>query len=303
MSIVPVIKQMITLSLLMLTGFFANRFGILGRDAQKWMSKLIINITCPALILSSVTTSQRLENNQMVLIIFGAAIAYYLILPFLAKGCALAGPRNRRSEYACMLIYSNLGFMGIPVANAVLGKEAILYISIFMAIFNISIFSYGIILLGGTGGGKLQFKKMINPGTVSAVAAVLLYLGSISIPTLLLEPITAMGNTTTPLAMMVIGASLANGKVRDLFAEKSMILFTVLRLLGLPLLAWVVCQILGVQDRLLAGALILISGMPVASNTVMLCTELNRDGDYIAKGLLISTLASVVTIPLISMLL
>lgn len=303
MSIVPVIKQMITLSLLMLTGFFANRFGILGKDAQKWMSKLIINITCPALILSSVTTSQRLENNQMVLIIFGAAIAYYLILPFLAKGCALAGPRNRRSEYTCMLIYSNLGFMGIPVANAVLGKEAILYISIFMAIFNISIFSYGIILLGGTGGGKLQFKKMINPGTVSAVAAVLLYLGSISIPTLLLEPITAMGNTTTPLAMMVIGASLANGKVRDLFTEKSMILFTVLRLLGLPLLAWVVCQILGVQDRLLAGALILISGMPVASNTVMLCTELNRDGDYIAKGLLISTLASVVTIPLISMLL
>ena len=303
MSIVPVVKQMITLSLLMLTGFFANRFGILGRDAQKWMSKLIINITCPALILSSVTTSQRLENNRMVLIIFGAAIAYYLILPFLAKGCALAGPRNRRSEYTCMLIYSNLGFMGIPVANAVLGKEAILYISIFMAIFNISIFSYGIILLGGTGGGKLQFKKMINPGTVSAVAAVLLYLGSISIPTLLLEPITAMGNTTTPLAMMVIGASLANGKVRDLFTEKSIILFTVLRLLGLPLLAWVVCQILGVQDRLLAGALILISGMPVASNTVMLCTELNRDGDYIAKGLLISTLASVVTIPLISMLL
>ena len=303
MSIVPVIKQMITLSLLMLTGFFANRFGILGKDAQKWMSKLIINITCPALILSSVTTSQRLESNRMVLVIFGAAIVYYLILPFLAKGFALVGPRNRRSEYACMLSYSNLGFMGIPVANAVLGKEAILYISIFMAIFNISIFSYGIILLGGTGGGKLQFKKMINPGTVSAVAAVLLYLGSISIPTLLLEPITAMGNTTTPLAMMVIGASLANGKVRDLFTEKSMILFTVLRLLGLPLLAWGVCQILGVQDRLLAGALILISGMPVASNTVMLCTELNRDGDYIAKGLLISTLASVVTIPLISMLL
>ena len=172
-----------------------------------------------------------------------------------------------------------------------------------MAIFNISIFSYGILLLGGTGGDKLQFRKMINPGTVSAVAAVLLYLGSVSVPTILLDPITAVGNTTTPLAMMVIGASLANGKVRDLFTEKSMILFTILRLLILPLLAWGVCQILGIQDRLLAGALILISGMPVASNTVMLCTELNRDGDYIAKGLLISTLASVVTIPLISMLL
>ena len=143
MSIVPVIKQMITLSLLMLTGFFANRFGILGKDAQKWMSKLIINITCPALILSSVTTSQRLESNRMVLVIFGAAIVYYLILPFLAKGCALVGPRNRRSEYACMLIYSNLGFMGIPVANAVLGKEAILYISILWPFLTFTFFPMG----------------------------------------------------------------------------------------------------------------------------------------------------------------
>lgn len=85
MSILPVLKQMSVLFLMMLTGYVANRFGILGKDAQKWLSKLLINITCPALILSSVTTSERLSSNQMLLLIFAAAAVYYLVLPLIAR--------------------------------------------------------------------------------------------------------------------------------------------------------------------------------------------------------------------------
>ena len=304
MNIFPVLKQMSALSLMMLTGFFANRFGILGKEAQKWLSKLLVNITCPALILSSVTTSGRLDSQQMLFMIFLAATLYYVLLPFLAKFFSLCVAPERRSEYQSMLVYSNLGFMGIPVANAVLGKESILYISIFMAVCNISLFSYAVLLLdnGRTEGKKMQFSKMINPGTVSAVAAVLLYLLHISFPSLLLEPITSVGNATTPLAMLVIGASLANSNLKEMLSEKSMAIFTCLRLIVLPLLLWFVCKLF-VTDRLLAGVLILISGMPVASNVVMLCNELNRDGDYIAKGVFFSTLFSVITIPIIAMIL
>jgi len=299
-----VLKQMSTLSLLMLAGYFANHFGILGRDAQKWLSKLLVNITCPALILASVTTSQRLESTAALLLIFGVAIAYYVLLPVVAKVCSLAVTKDRRCEYECMLIYSNLGFMGIPVANAVLGKESVLYISIFLAMCNISLFSYAVLLLGknDSAGGKLQWKKMINPGTVSAVAAVLLYLCGISIPSLLLDPISSVGSTTTPLAMLVIGASLANTKLKDMLNEKSMIFFTILRLVVLPLAAWGICRLF-IRDQILTGAVVLISGMPVASNIVMLCSELNRDADYIAKGVFFSTLFSVVTIPLLGILL
>lgn len=304
MDIFPVLKQMSALSLMMLTGYFANRFGIMGRESQKWLSKLLINITCPALILSSVTTSGRLDSQKTLYMIFLAAILYYVLLPFLAKAFSLCAAPERRSEYQSMLIYSNLGFMGIPVANAVLGKESILYISIFMAVCNISLFSYAVMLLDNRSseGQKIQFSRMINPGTVSAVLAVVLYLLNISFPSLLLDPITSVGNVTTPLAMLVIGASLANSNLKEMINEKSMILFTCLRLIVLPLLLWVVCKLL-ITDKLLAGVLILISGMPVASNIVMLCNELNRDGDYIAKGVFFSTLFSVVTIPLIAMIL
>ena len=161
MSILPVLKQMSALALLMITGYFANRFGILGKDAQKWLSKLLINIACPALILSSVTTGERLSSNGMLLMIFAAAIIYYLVLPVIARLFSLSVTADKRSEYQSMLIYSNLGFMGIPVANAVLGKESVLYISIFIAVCNISLFSYAIMLLHNrkTDGTKCSFLK------------------------------------------------------------------------------------------------------------------------------------------------
>ncbi len=304
MSILAVLKQMSSLALLMLTGYCANRFGILGKDAQKWLSKLLINVICPALILSSVSTGGRLSDNRMLLIIFAAAIVYYLVLPVIARVLSLAVSRDKRSEYQCMLIYSNLGFMGIPVASAVLGKESVLYISFFITIFNLSIFSYAIMLLDDrkAEGQKMQLSKVINPGTVSAVTAVLLYLLSVSIPPVLLEPITSLGNATTPLAMLVIGASLANSKPKEMFTDRSMILFTFLRLIVLPLLFWGICRLV-ISDRLLAGVIVLVSAMPVASNTVMLCNELNRDGDYIAKGVFFSTLFSVITIPVIALIL
>ena len=304
MSILAVLKQMSSLALLMLTGYCANRFGILGKDAQKWLSKLLINVICPALILSSVTTGGRLSDNRMLLIIFAAAIVYYLVLPVIARVFSLAVSKDKRSEYQCMLIYSNLGFMGIPVASAVLGKESVLYISFFITIFNLSIFSYAVMLLDDrkAEGQKMQLSKVINPGTVSAVAAVLLYLLNVSIPAVLLEPITSLGNATTPLAMLVIGASLANSKPKEMFTDRSMILFTFLRLIVLPLLFWGICRLV-ISDRLLAGVIVLVSAMPVASNTVMLCNELNRDGDYIAKGVFFSTLFSVITIPVIALIL
>ncbi len=304
MDIFSVLKQMSTLSLMMLTGYFANLFGILGKDAQKWLSKVLINITCPALILSSVTTSGRLDSLKTLYMIFLTAILYYVLLPFLARLFSLCAASERRPEYQSMLIYSNLGFMGLPITNAVLGKESILYISIFMAVFNISLFSYGVVLLDNSRseGERIQFSKMINPGTVSAVLAVFLYLLNISLPSVILDPITSIGSVTTPLAMLVIGASLANSSLKEMVNDKSMILFTCIRLIVLPLLLWCICRLF-ITDKLLAGVLVLISGMPVASNIVMLCNELDRDGDYIAKGVFFSTLFSVVTIPIIAMIL
>ena len=301
MGMTLVLQQMIVLFLMMAAGYAANRCRVMSKESEQLFSKLIVNLTCPALIINSVTTSGRLESMGALFAIFGAAAVYYVLL---SKGLVrlLRVPAERAAEYESMLVYSNLGFMGIPVANAVLGPDSVLYLSIFMAVFNISVFSYGTLLIQPGEGGKVHFRKMVNPGTVSAVAAILLYLLEVQLPSLILQPVASIGSTTTPLAMLVIGSSLARQPLREVLQEKSLLPFTLLRLLVLPAAVLLVCRWF-LHDPMLLGALVLVSAMPVASNVVMLCNELGRDSSYISKGVFFSTVFSVVTLPLISLLL
>ena len=304
MGMTLVLQQMIVLFLMMAAGYAANRCRVMSKESEQLFSKLIVNLTCPALIINSVTTSGRLESMGALFAIFGAAAVYYVLLPLLSKGLVrlLRVPAERAAEYESMLVYSNLGFMGIPVANAVLGPDSVLYLSIFMAVFNISVFSYGTLLIQPGEGGKVHFRKMVNPGTVSAVAAILLYLLEVQLPSLILQPVASIGSTTTPLAMLVIGSSQARQPLREVLQEKSLLPFTLLRLLVLPAAVLLVCRWF-LHDPMLLGALVLVSAMPVASNVVMLCNELGRDSSYISKGVFFSTVFSVVTLPLISLLL
>ena len=184
MGMTLVLQQMIVLFLMMAAGYAANRCRVMSKESEQLFSKLIVNLTCPALIINSVTTSGRLESMGALFAIFGAAAVYYVLLPLLSKGLVrlLRVPAERAAEYESMLVYSNLGFMGIPVANAVLGPDSVLYLSIFMAVFNISVFSYGTLLIQPGEGGKVHFRKMVNPGTVSAVGAILLYLLEMQLP-------------------------------------------------------------------------------------------------------------------------
>lgn len=300
-----VLKQMAILFLMMGAGYVANKCRIVTQESEQLFSRMIVNIACPALIIQSVTTSGRLDSTAALFVIFGAAALYYIAVPLISKGLIrlLRVPKERAAEYESMLIYSNIGFMGLPVANSVLGPDSVLYLSIFMAVFNISVFSYGTLLMqkGSGGEARVNFKKMVNPGTVSAVLAILLYLLEVHLPDLLLQPVASIGNTTTPLAMLVIGSSLARQPVREVLREKSLYPFTVLRLLVLPVVTLAVCKCL-VPDQMLAGVLVLVSAMPVASNIVMICSEMGRDFAYISKGVFFSTVFSVATLPLVSLL-
>lgn len=307
MDPIPVLQQIAVLFLLMAAGYAANRCGVMDQTSERHLSRLIVNITCPALILDCLAGSAPARAQAGLGGIFATAAVYFLLLPPLAKALArlLRVPRDHRTGVECMLIYSNLGFMGIPVLRAMLGADAILYLTVFMAVFNISIFSYGILLLqkdAPGGGGPLPLARMVNPGTVSAAAALILYALDIQLPALLAEPVSLLGNTTTPLAMVVIGSSLTSQPMGRVLRDRELLTVSLCRLLVLPALAFAAGRLL-LTDPLLLGTLVVVSGMPVASNTVMLCSELGRDGDLLSRGVFYSTLLSMVTIPLVATLL
>ena len=322
-----VFNQMISLFLLMLTGYLANRFGVIDKTFESKVSRFIVNISLPATILNAVTGSDMAHDQEM-LPIFIAAVSIFLVAHVVCHFIQKIIRWN--PTYELMLNYSNLGFMGIPIISTLYGGEYVLHVSIFMMTFNLSLFSYGVYLLSreasenrsisaAAASGKVlsqspdsasesgqktsgfSVKKLLSPGILSAFLAIGIYLLDIRLPQHAVSLFSTVGATTTPLAMIVIGSTLAGVKFSTVFTDKELYLFSFLKLLVLPLITFFVLRFF-IKDRTLLEISTILSGCPIAGNVSMLCMEYNRDVTLVSKGICISTLLSMISIPVVAAL-
>lgn len=295
-----VIYQMMILFLLMMVGFIANKTKVMDADSNKKVSKLVINITSPAIIIYSVV-GNPLNNKRELAVIFLIAIIPFTIFPLIAKGILklLKISQQQKGTFEVMLIYSNMGFMGIPVISGIYGTDAIFYVSIFMLMFNISFFSYGVSTLrGGSASEKISIKRIINPGVVAALTGLIIFLLEIPLPSVLTETLGIIGNVTTPLAMIIVGSTIAEVSVKEVFMDWKIYIYTFLRLLILPIIMWILLRNFIVNETLL-GVAVLLMGMPTAANIVMACNEYGGDGDFVSRGIFLTSLGSLLSIPLL----
>lgn len=201
-----------------------------------------------------------------------------------------------------MLVFSNLGFMGIPVAGAVFGPESIFYVSIFNLTFSILLFSVGVLMLRPDMGKYLDPKLFLNTGLIASVAGLILFVLQVHIPSPFADVFTLLGSTTTPpLAMVVVGALLATLPIEGIFTDKKIWAITLLRLCVIPIAVFLVLRPF-VEGPFLLGVPVLLAAMPVAANAVMLAEEYHVDSTLASKGVFLTTILSLVTLPLITLL-
>lgn len=295
-----ILNQMASLFLLMLTGYLGNRFHIIDGDFEKKVSRFIVNISLPATVLNSISGMDSSQNIP-ILPVFAAAVSVFLVSHVV---CHIIQKIIRwDSTYELMLNYSNLGFMGIPIISTLFGEQYVLYVSIFMMTFNLSFFSYGVYLLSaGQSGSRFELKPLMTPGILSAFLAIGIYLLGIPLPVQLTGLFNSVGSTTTPLAMIVIGSTLAAVNFSSVFRDKTLYLFSFFKLLVMPVIIFLVLR-LYIKERILLEIATILTGCPVAGNVSMLCMEYHRDGTLVSKGICISTLFSLFTIPLVSTIL
>ena len=329
---------MVSLFLLMLTGYLANRSGVIDKTFESKVSRFIVNISLPATILNAVTGSDMAHDQEM-LPIFVAAVSIFLVAHVVCHFIQKIIRWN--PTYELMLNYSNLGFMGIPIISTIYGGEYVLHVSIFMMTFNLSLFSYGVYLLSkddaknkptvpasnserlsakNTAAAAVSevqaaapknsdsqkstgfsVKKLLSPGILSAFLAIGIYLLDIRLPQHAVSLFSTIGATTTPLAMIVIGSTLAGVKFSTVFTDKELYLFSFLKLLVLPMITFFILRFF-IKDRTLLEISTILSGCPIAGNVSMLCMEYNRDVTLVSKGICISTLLSMISIPIVSAL-
>lgn len=303
MEISVLINQLIQLFILMGVGYFLYKVKIMDTDFNKKLTNFVLKVTLPCMIIASVFEVAEDRDYSKILVTFVIAIIMYTVLPMIGMLVAKiirCKPENT-GIYVFMTVYSNASFMGFPVIESVLGTTALFYASIFCMIFNITCFSIGVkeINYPETSDKKISAKDVfLHPGVWSALIAIIIYFINPTLPGVVTGPITSIGKLTSAIAMMLMGASLAKVPLKEVFTEVRPYIFIVIKQVIIPVLLWPLLSRV-ITDPNILGVTIILLAMPIANMVVMFAIEYDRNEELAAKNVFLSTLFSIVLLPLV----
>lgn len=305
MSFGQTIAQIMSLFLIMVIGYILNKRGIIDEAANVRFTKLVINISLPAQIVKAFVSSQGVVSNGEVIMVFGISFLMYFVYAILGVLFLLVtGVRKgQRGTYLFMTMFANCGFMGFPVVEAMLGEEAMIYAVIFNVVFNLLVYSVGILMIGKREDGKqFHIKKLLNMPLMASMTSIILYFAEIKLPDTLMNSLNMLGNVTTPVAMLLLGSVIANMNIKELFNEWRIYVFTIVKLVVVPVVSIALIKAMPIENELIIGCMILLSAMPVATNTTMLALEYQGDVKLASKGIFFTTVLCMISIPIITAL-
>jgi hypothetical protein len=302
MSFFDTFCEMLVILFAIALGYLADKLHYLDQATDQKISKLLLNIIMPALIVSSVITGDNLPDASQVLDILKVAVVFYgmeavfvLVAPRL-----LGGTPGQQGVWRFGLAFPNMAFIGYPVVVAMFGQEALFYAVILVLPFNLISYTLGPLML--TGAGKFRWQQLFSPCVVSAVIALVLALTGLRPPALIGEMLSFVGDVTVPLSLLMVGSLLASLPARQVLAVPRLWGFAAIRLLVMPTVLCLLLRLLGTDTMTLNVAVVQMA-MPMAINGNILSMEYGGDTECMAQATFLTTLVSIVTIPMMSALL
>ena len=264
---------------------------------------MLLGIIVPCLILGSVSAGDTLPSTEEILSVLKVAIVYYG-LGFCAATFVphlLGGTVKQQCVWRYSLIFSNMAFIGYPVSVALFGQEALFYAVILVLPFNLLSYSLGPLILAGQ--AKFRWQQLLSPCIVASMIALMVALFHINVPALLGECLNFTGSLTTPLSLLLVGSLLADLPFGRAFTSPRLWALAAFRLLILPIVLWLLLKWTGVGTPLVANIAVILMAMPTALNGSMLAMEYGGDTECMAQSIFLTTLMSIITIPVLAALL
>jgi predicted permease len=288
------------LFLLTLIGFYARKRNIVTPEARAHLSDLLIEVILPMNILSSFDMqldSGLLKRAALALVLsFGVQILSLLLSRLLYR----KADAPKRSVLRYSTVVSNAGFMGLPIVRAAMGTEAALYASIALIPIRVFMWSAGLSLFTKTDFKSALKRLVTHPCNIAVAVGFVVLLIPGGLPDVLSGAVSSVGSCATAVSMMIIGGFLAEIDLKSVIT-KDAIYYSVLRLLLIPMAVLGIMTLLKV-DRLLAGAIILLTAMPAGSTTAILAAKYDGDAAFASRIIFVSTMLSLVTIPVFSLI-
>lgn len=295
--------MMVVLFIIVVLGYALCKLGYMGEDFDRKLSSIVVDVTCPLLILSSVM-GESLPDRTLILPLLGVGfLTYVLLLVFgFFVPRLIAADRDDQGMIGFALMFANVGFIGYPIVSSIFGAKAVFYAALLNMPNTFFIFTAGVMLVKGEYSvRKLNLKLLFSPAMIAAFVAALLVALDVHTPEIVARPVTMVGNITVPAALMIIGSSMARLPLHDIIGSPKVYVASVVRLGVVPVSLYFLFKVCGVSDIVNEINTVVIA-MPVASFGTMFCMKYGRNPALMTEMTFITTVGSIFTIPLITML-
>lgn len=299
MQMSALLTKMALFVIVILIGMVGARKQILTKDFNRGLSWLIVNIFIVAAIINSVVSmdASELTMGELGMILLISSVTYvvlYLLGTLTVR--LLRVDEGKAPQLELLMSAINNLFVTLPVVETVYGSKGAFIIALGCIPFNLLLFTYGIARLRGKG-GKFHLRDILSTPLIATLAAVILFALRIPVPTPVRSILSSLAAATVPMSMLLVGSSLGNVDLRKALRDRSMLLLTAERFILAPLVVFLLMKLI-CSDEVLAGAMVLTAATPSAILVTALSLQTGRSGEYSSEGITVTTLLSMITIPL-----
>ena len=293
-----VFNKIIALFLIILIGVYGTKKHIINDDVNKGLRRILLEITLPLLVINSFSFSfdEGMGRNiitafiySILFMILGGIKSYILLKP-------LKGEKKKILHFANF--FSNCGFIGFPIINSIFGAEGVVYTSIFNMVFTIFLWTYGVMIFSDKLSKENIKKVLLNPSIIAVYIGIPIMIFNIKLPASILDTTKIVGDMTAPISMIIVGSILSKVKIKSIFKEASVYYGALIKLIVIPLAIYMIKLIIKDNSSVI-DTIIVIQAMPAAAMTSIFAADFDKEKEYGAIVVFVTTLLSIITIPVI----
>lgn len=283
MEMPTIIKSVISLFLIMLVGVYGSKKGIIDNHANRGLTKILLDITLPCMIITSFSFSYDEGVKSNVLKTFYYSLAVYIILIIISKVLTIPVKNEKRTILHFANVFTNTGYIGFPILNAIYGAEAVMYGSIFNIFFNIFLWTYGIIIFKDRMEKQKLVKELLkalrNPSLIAVYIGIIMMLFDLKLPAVVLTSANSIGTITGPLSMIIVGVLATKVNIKEHLIDWTIYYGIAMKLILIPAALYFVSLL--IRDRsIVSNTVIILGSMPAAAMTSIFSDSFNVKREY-----------------------
>lgn len=295
------LNQILVMFLIMMLGFFCFKIKIINHETNKKLSDFLLLIVNPLLIFNSYQRDFNKELFHGLMLSFLLAFGSHFIAILVARLFVRGKKKEDISLERFSCIYSNCGFMGIPLINSLYGSEGVFYLTAYMTVFNILIWTHGIILMTGRQNPKAMLKTLVSPTFIAIIVGFVFFLLHIKVPNVLFRSMDYVASMNTPLAMIIAGVTMAQSELKKVLLKWRIYLVVFMKQLLIPGILILLYHRLPINPMIITTA-VLAAGCPVAATGMLFALRYHKNHLYASELYSISTMTALFTIPVVMLL-